>query len=682
MSVSLAAASWSLADISLAVEALAEAAGFPVRRSTPTVQGAEIEQIAQALGLEAEPVRVTGTNCRTVFGEGVPGILQYAGTALAVVQAQGDNLAAISPDRRVRTLSLSDVEGVLLSPFDDRVPELTEMLEAAGISPKRRDESRRALLREYVAAETVALFWELRVPCGGPFRTQMSKAGLRRSLAVAGTAHLLEYAIWVTSWTLLGRSVLVGRLDGSMLYGWMLLLATVVPLRMLSRWAQGRAGIGISGLMKQRLMAGACRVRPEIIRSDGPGGLLGRVLESEVIENVAVNAGFGSAFGVAELFLSGLILGLVPGAAGALVALVGYTVVGAATAWAYGRRRSSWTARRIEITKDLIERMSGYRTVIAQLPREYWHEAEDPPLSEYAQESRYLDRYRNLLIAAIPSGWMVVGCACLMPIFLSGNSAASLAAALGGVLLARTALTRITRGVADVAAVWLAVKAVRPIFDAAADNGEAAPRFIGHCPEFSSLEARDVRVTYAKPVLCGASTLITAGEHVIVSGAPAAGRTTLGAVLAGLTSTEAGLVLISGLDQAALGQREWRRRIALAPQWRDNHVFTGTFAFNLLIAGQLPPDEKDLAQARSVCTALGLDALLQRMPAGLQQMVGDSGWQLSEGEKARLYLGRCLMQNADVLVLDDPLTALDVRTRAQILRFLSTRSETLILLTS
>ena len=66
----------------------------------------------------------------------------------------------------------------------------------------------------------------------------------------------------------------------------------------------------------------------------------------------------------------------------------------------------------------------------------------------------------------------------------------------------------------------------------------------------------------------------------------------------------------------------------------------GTLAFNALMGRDWPPGPADLDRAERVCRALGLGPLLDRMPAGLNQMVGETGWQLSHGEKSRLYIAR------------------------------------------
>ena len=70
--------------------------------------------------------------------------------------------------------------------------------------------------------------------------------------------------------------------------------------------------------------------------------------------------------------------------------------------------------------------------------------------------------------------------------------------------------------------------------------------------------------------------------------------------------------------------------------------------------------------------------MLARMPAGLQQMVGDSGWQLSQGERARVCVARALAQQADVRVLDESFATLDPETLDLVLECILRRSETLL----
>jgi ATP-binding cassette subfamily B protein len=114
-----------------------------------------------------------------------------------------------------------------------------------------------------------------------------------------------------------------------------------------------------------------------------------------------------------------------------------------------------------------------------------------------------------------------------------------------------------------------------------------------------------------------------------------------------------------GYDQKSVGESVWRRKVCVAPQFHENHVFTETFAFNLLMGRRYPPATGDLEQAELICRELGLGELLERMPSGFQQMVGESGWQLSHGERSRVYIARALLQGSDVMILDESFAALD-----------------------
>jgi ATP-binding cassette subfamily B protein len=118
----------------------------------------------------------------------------------------------------------------------------------------------------------------------------------------------------------------------------------------------------------------------------------------------------------------------------------------------------------------------------------------------------------------------------------------------------------------------------------------------------------------------------------------------------------------------------------LAPQFHDNHVLMGTLAFNLLMGRGWPPRPEDVAEAERVCRGLDLGPLLDRMPSGLLQQVGETGWQLSHGERGRMYLARALLQGADLLVLDESFTALDPHTLRHALTFVLAEAPALLVI--
>jgi ATP-binding cassette subfamily B protein len=151
-------------------------------------------------------------------------------------------------------------------------------------------------------------------------------------------------------------------------------------------------------------------------------------------------------------------------------------------------------------------------------------------------------------------------------------------------------------------------------------------------------------------------------------------------VLAGLRRPSAGQVLLSGLDVRTLGDAGLRRRVASAPQFHENHILTGSLALNLLMGRRWPASELDRREAQELCEELGLGPLIARMPGGIDQLVGENGWQLSHGEKSRVYLARALLQGADVVLLDESFGALDPETLERAMRCVLARAPTLVVI--
>ena len=111
-----------------------------------------------------------------------------------------------------------------------------------------------------------------------------------------------------------------------------------------------------------------------------------------------------------------------------------------------------------------------------------------------------------------------------------------------------------------------------------------------------------------------------------------------------------------------------------------HYVFAGTFAFNLLLGRRWPPQPEDVAAAEALCRALDLGLLLDRMPAGLWEIVGETGWQLSHGKRSRLYMARALLQGAAVLILDESFAALDPATLSRVQQCVVAHAPTLLVI--
>jgi ATP-binding cassette subfamily B protein len=321
----------------------------------------------------------------------------------------------------------------------------------------------------------------------------------------------------------------------------------------------------------------------------------------------------------------------------------------------------------MEMTHDLVESMVGHRTRLAQQPRHNWHDSEDQLLDGYFDRSHSLDRRGMLLVAALPRGWLIAGLACLAPTIVFGQSSATnIAVSLGGILLAFAAFKRLTGSFSDIAGAWVAWKRIAPLFRAA-----ARPEILGEVwagekesdsPVQKVIEADRLTYRYRKegnPALQACSLVIRKGDRILLEGPSGGGKTTFASLLCGVRHADSGLLLTNGLDKHTLGTDRWRERVAAAPQFHDNHILTETLAFNLLMGRRWPPSAPDMQDAESLCRKLGLGDLFDTMPSGILQMVGEGGWQLSHGERSRVYIARALLGRADLVILDESFAALD-----------------------
>jgi ATP-binding cassette subfamily B protein len=280
-----------------------------------------------------------------------------------------------------------------------------------------------------------------------------------------------------------------------------------------------------------------------------------------------------------------------------------------------------------------------------------------------------MDRSTARFIALVPRGWLILGLVGLVPAFIrgvdspAGISQAGIAIAVGGILLAYRAWKRLAAGAWQLAGAATAWQRTLVLFNAAARPDLPGSLNAPASAEASPIvEARDLSFRYsdrAQPVLRGANLRIAVGDRVVLEGASGGGKSTLVSILAGVREPSSGSVLIHGLDRKTVGAAEWTRRLAAAPQFHENHVLAETFAFNLFLGRPSVLGPADFEEARAICDELGLGDLLERMPAGMLQMVGETGWQLSHGERSRLYIARALLQDAELVVLDESFAALD-----------------------
>ncbi len=698
---SVHALSWPADRLNEAVEALARRAGYPV-----TVTGGDSEQGAVAfatrmayaaarLGLETEPVTTPYPERLKLLRHAGPAVLLLPGSGaprlLLLLRGGLRKLVVLGPDLKPHRLSAEEVAACLTRDLEAplRVP-LEQLLEQAGVPGERRQRAYRVLLDQRLGRVQLEGCWLLRLtPAASPW-TQLRHARVPRLLFGFGLTHIVRQGLHILGWWLIAQGALSGRIDTVWLLAWALVLLTAVPFELLGIWTQSRLTIGVGQLLKQRLLFGTLQLRSEEVRHQGIGQFLGRVLEAEALETLMLGGGFAALVAIIELAAAMTILGL--GAGGALhsLLLLIWFIGALLLSWRYYDRSQHWRSSHRLMINALIERMVGHRTRLAQQDPAEWHRAEDRSLAAYLQLSRDTDRSAVRITGLLTRGWLLLGLLGLAyPLLFGQPDIAAIAISLGGILLASQAFTSMTIGVESLVGVLNAWRQVGPLFRAA-ERGRDEPVAEVDLPVATAedgvhplLVARDLVFRYrdyGQPVLQGCDLRIGRGDRLLLEGSSGGGKSTLAALLTGLRIPTSGLLLLRGLDRQTLGSASWRRRVVAAPQFHENHVLTETLAFNLLMGRRWPPSEEDLKEAETLCRELGLGPLLERMPAGLQQMVGESGWQLSHGERSRLYIARALLQGAELVVLDESFAALDPENLERALRCVLQRAPTLLVI--
>jgi ATP-binding cassette subfamily B protein len=183
-------------------------------------------------------------------------------------------------------------------------------------------------------------------------------------------------------------------------------------------------------------------------------------------------------------------------------------------------------------------------------------------------------------------------------------------------------------------------------------------------PARGVVEARGLTVRYpgaARPSLDGLSFRIEAGELVAVVGPVGCGKTTLARALGRMVVVDPGQLFFDGIDITRLALEDLRRQVALVPQ--EGFLFTASLADNLRYGdpgATIERVEKASRQAR-------LEGDVKGFPDGYATLVGERGITLSGGQRQRTALGRALLVEAPLLVLDDALASVDNNTAAGIL---------------
>ncbi|TDO54104.1 ATP-binding cassette subfamily C protein CydC [Kribbella sp. VKM Ac-2571] len=374
----------------------------------------------------------------------------------------------------------------------------------------------------------------------------------------------------------------------------------------------------------------------------------------------------------------GLLAVLLPtaGAAVALAVLIACTVVPWLTARTAERAERNVAGARGDVAATTTESLLTAADVVA-------YNAIDSVLDDFSRRDAHLAaaERRSAWSAGLGSALLVlcVGGASVAALVL-GSTANITGAVFAVLVLTPLALADVLGGIPAAAQLAIRVRAsldrVQELVDTPAPVTEPTKPL--PLPTGRDLQVNLLRAGYDGPdVLDGLSLDMPAGSRVVITGPSGSGKSTLASVLLRFLEPRGGEVLLDGVDLARLEGDQVRSVVGLLTQ--ESHVFDTSIRENLLLA---KPGVSDLQVWKALYRArLGL--LVEKLPQGLDTMVGEHGARLSGGERQRLAFARLLLADRDVLVLDEPTEHLDEETGRALLAdlFAAAGDRTVVLLT-
>jgi len=187
-------------------------------------------------------------------------------------------------------------------------------------------------------------------------------------------------------------------------------------------------------------------------------------------------------------------------------------------------------------------------------------------------------------------------------------------------------------------------------------------------PAWDRLHAKNISFTYPGeelPALRDLSFSVKKGDHIALVGPSGAGKSTLLHLLMGFYTPDKGQILVDSHPLSEIDPRQWHLQVAWVPQ--EPTLFHDTVAANLRLAA---PDASQ-RELQAAARAAHLDHVITALPDGYQTVIGEEGTKLSGGEAQRLALARAVLQDAPLLILDEPTSQMDPLTERQL--FDSTR---------
>jgi ATP-binding cassette subfamily B protein len=612
---------------------------------------------------------------------------------LAILKGSKQKLTIINTDWQRTTILISQVCHALTGLLAQKVePSVQKIVEEARIAEDRQNSARTAIIREQLSEALIKGVWLLSVSPGADLKKQILHSSISFQFISILASHCIGHLLMIMSWWVIARQATEGHFERYAMVAWAFLLICLIPFRVLDKWSQNIFAMSIGGMFKQRLLSGIIQLVPEEIRHKGSGQFLGTIMEAESLGSLAMDSGMLGIVAMIELFFAFWILLLGAGGLIHAMCLLVWIMFSALVCFTYYHYAKQWVSEYRDMTNDMVERMVGYRTRLIQENPLHWHDEEEQIISNYMGMSKKMDNWGIIIQGVNGHAWLIFSMPVILYAFLTQSCGMGvMAIGVGGIILASQAFTQFSVSVIRIIQVLAAWDYINPLFQAAErfnkdkllkpfklpftiDEASAAGKY-------PLIKASNLSFRYHKDlpiVLKPFTQQIEKHDRILLEGPSGGGKSTLSAVLSALRQPDDGKLLLWGMDLKAVGKNEWRKRVVIAPQFHENHVLTETFGFNLLMGRRWPPLNKEVKEALTICKELGLGPLLEKMPAGFNQMIGEGGWQLSHGERSRLFIARALLQKSDLIILDESFAALDPENMYRCLTFVFEHAQALI----
>lgn len=271
-------------------------------------------------------------------------------------------------------------------------------------------------------------------------------------------------------------------------------------------------------------------------------------------------------------------------------------------------------------------------------------------------------------------------------VYLIGEGTLTQGALIGTVMLAGRAVAPLNQ-VAGLAVRFQQAKAalmsLNRLMEMPVDR-DPKMEYLAKPPLNGQLTLKDVSFAYPAPpmkpnpqVLKNISLSIKAGERVAILGRIGSGKSTLLRLMARLYMPVGGQMFTGGLDVAQIDPADWRKAVGYVGQ--EARLFYGTLRENIMIGRPDAPAEEFL----DVLRLTGLDAVAGKHPLGINLPIGEMGEGLSGGQRQLVALARCLLVNPQLILLDEPTSAMDTQTEAIFMQHLAraTQGHTVVIVT-